>query len=615
MFNVIEKNQKLVRWILIAVIASFVLWGIGSYLGMSGDDGYVAKVGNQKIYQRDIDNAIAQSKDASPDKMQVLFGLINRQLLLQNFADNHMEATTHQLQQQIANIPDFQESGVFNLSKYQEFLNSQTTSASKFQDNMSKQIVLNETVDFFKSAYFTSTMFNQQFAKLLSRSRNVSSYVVDPKQFYSQITIPGADVSNYYQQNIAKFTIPKRAKFQYIVLSSDKVASAITPTDDQINKYIQSHQSELNDKQVDVSHILFTVPAGASNAVVNETKAKAEKVLSLVRANPAKFATYAKQYSQDPGSANKGGDLGFFARGVMVKQFDNVAFNMKPGQISDLVRTQFGFHLLKLNAIHGGDAASAKAKAIAALQKQQAIVVMQKNLEALNDITYNQPNSLDAAAKKFNLTVQTSDWVDFGAKTGAFALPKIQQALFTSDVIDAHHNSAVVDLGSGNYAVYRVTDYHASIVQKLTEVESQITAQLKLQQASSLAYQQGQKDIAELQTGKLSLVFTNPTDVTLLGQDPVISPMTVKQIFGVSISKLPAYTGGVNDKGAFVIYRINSQAVDSKLNSQNVTVIDQINTMNSSLDLGAYLTNLRSKFSVDYKLDRIQQQQAPAQSQ
>lgn len=610
MFNVIEKNQKVVRWILIVVIASFVLWGIGSYLGMSADDGYIAKVGNQKIYQRDIDDAIAQNKDSNPDKMQILYGLINRQLLLQSLSDNYMEATTHQLQQQISAIPEFQESGVFSLNKYKEFLSTQAINANKFQDNMSKQIILNQMVNFFKSSYFTSTVFNQQFSKLLSRSRNVSSYVIDPKQFYAKVDIPNSDISNYYQQNISKFTIPKQAKFQYVILSNDKVAGSIVPTESQINTYIADHKAQLNDTQIDVSHILFTVPSGASSALINETKIRAQKVLAEVRANPAKFAQYAKQYSQDPGSASKGGDLGFFGHGVMVKEFDKVAFNLKPGQISDLVRTQFGFHIIKMNKIQGSSDNEKRATAIAALQKQQAIVVMQKDLEALNDITYNQPNSLDPAAKKFGLTIQMTDWVNFGDTNGAFSAPKIQQALFTQDVIEAHHNSAVVDLGNGSYGVYRVLDYHSSHVESLASVESQITDQLKLQRASSLAYEEGQKDLNMLQAGKISLNFTNPTDVNLLAQDSVISPANIKQIFGVPTNKLPAYTGGVNDKGAFVIYRINSQSIDSKLSTQNSKIIDQFDMMNSSLDLGSYLTNLRSKFSVDYKLDRLSQDKA-----
>ncbi len=174
MFHIVEKNQKLVKGILVAVAATFVMFGVGGYLGMGGDDGYVAKVGSSKIYSGDIDNAIQQQQQGqSQDKMQVLLGLINRQLLLNSFKDNHLSVSDDALQKTIADIPAFQESGVFILSKYQDFLQSRYLSAAKFQDEITQQILLNQMLDFFKNSSINSTVFTNKMVELLSRERSV----------------------------------------------------------------------------------------------------------------------------------------------------------------------------------------------------------------------------------------------------------------------------------------------------------------------------------------------------------------------------------------------------------------------------------------------------------
>lgn len=615
MFNLVEKNQKLVKGIMIAVTATFVVWGIGGYLGMSGDDGYVAKVGSSKIYTNDIDNALEQNPK-NTDKMQVLFGLINRQLLLNNFDRYHMSATQEQMQQEISNMPIFQDNNAFSTKKYHDFLTQRMMSSNQFEGEVSKQILLTQELDFFKGIYFTSSLFNQQFLKLLSRQRNVSSYIIEPSQFYSKINPTDKDVAAYYQQNIAKFTLPEMAKVQYLKLSAEEIAKGITPTDDEINKYITNNQAHLASTQIDVSHILFSVPANASKEQKEAVKAKAQKILTEVRANPAKFAELAKQYSADTVSAAKGGDLGYFGKGVMVKPFENVAFSMKPGQISDLVETQYGYHILKLNNIKGVDNAAIRQEAIATLKKQRSTALIKKQLEQLNDITYSQPTTLDPAAKKLGLSILDSDWVKKGTLTGDFANPKIQQAIFNNDVTLKHNNSEVVDLGNTTYTVYRVTDYKPSKVQLLNEVKAQIIDEIKKNQGSMLAYQEGQKDINLLQSKKLDLAFNNPQNVTLLGQSRDINAMAVKQIFGTSIANLPAYTGNINESGAFVIYKINGENTDPKLITQNQPIINQLEQGSSSLDMGAYLSVLRDSDSVSYKIDRLnQQQQSPQDSQ
>jgi len=604
MFNVVEKNQKLVKGIMIAVTATFVLWGIGGYLGMSNDNTYVAKVGSKKIYPQDIDRAIQQNPQ-NTDKMQILFGLINRQLLLNNIEHYHLVATKDQLQNEIANIPAFQDKGKFSLNKYEAFLNNNFMSATQFQKNVEQQLLLNQILDFFKSADFSSNLFNQKFTTLLSRQRNVSMYIIDPHQFYGQVNVSESQVSDYYTQNIAKFTLPERVKVQYLELDLDDVARNVQVADSEIDKYILEHQAQVSGQQVDASHILFVIPVNADLKTRAEIKARARKVLAQVKANPKQFAELATKYSQDSDSAKNGGELGFFAKGTMAKPFEDAVFKLKPGQISDLVETEYGYHIIKLNQIKGNDPKVIRSTALSQLQKQKAVGILQKELEQLSDITYNQPSSLEPAAKKLGLTIQTSDWINKGEINGNFANPKVQKMIFNSDVIKDHNNSEVVDLDDGTHTVYRVLDYTPSKVESLAIVESTIMDQLKLQQATGMAYQEGQKEIAQLEQGSLQLKFESTQDVNLLAQSPDISSMAVKQIFGVPFAKLPAYTGSIDAQNNFVIYRINHESINQKFNQQGQDVIQQMDTSNAMLDLGAYVGALRSQYSISYRVDRL----------
>ena len=270
-----------------------------------------------------------------------------------------------------------------------------------------------------------------------------------------------------------------------------------------------------------------------------------------------------------------------------------------------MVETQYGFHILKLNDIKANDVAKQKVLVTEQLQKQKATQQLQKMVEQLNEVSYNKPDSLEPAAKLAGLTIQTSDWVNKGAKSGIFASPKLQQAIFSDDVIKSHHNSEVVDNGDGTYILARVTMHTPAKQKSITEVKSQVTDALRAQLASQMASQLGQQDLASLQQGKLKLNFSGDENVTLLGQSKTIDPMAVKQIFAAPTSKFPAYTGALNQAGAFVIYRINSQNINKKLDTQNEQIINQLASQYSMMTLGSYVAALRSQYNVSYKLDRI----------
>lgn len=603
MFGVIEKNQKLVRTILILVTATFVLWGIGGYLGMLSDDGYLAKVGGKKIYQRDLDNAMEQNPQ-NTDKAQVLFGLINRQLLLNNIEDNYMQATNTQLQQQIGSIPAFQKDGKFDLKAYEDYLGNTLQTSSQFQQQVSDQIMLNQMVDFFKSSYFSSKLFRDKLAVLLSRERQVSSYSINSKDFYSKINISDKEVHNYYVANQANFAVPARVKVSYIKLDQNAAANNIKVSESEIKQYIASNSAKLSNQEIDASHILFTVPKDADSAIVQKIKLEAQKVLEQVRAHPDQFAKLAKQYSQDPGSANNGGDLGFFGRGAMVKPFEDAAFGLKVGQVSNLVRTQYGFHIIKLNAIKGGGQ-NLDELAKSQLQKQKAVGQLQKMVNDINDIIYGQPKSLQGVSQRYNLPIQTSDWIVQNQGVGEFANPNLQKAIFNPDAVVQGNNTQLVDVGNSIYIAARVANYEKAYTPTETQLKDKIIEQLKMQQAMQMAAKQGQDEINRLNSGKLKLNFTNVQDVNLLGQNAQINQMMVKQIFAIPANKLPSYTSGVNDQGMFIIYKVISENIDPKLNQQNDKILDQLSDSGSMLDFSVYMQWLRSKYDVTYRLDRL----------
>lgn len=606
MFHIVENNQKLVKGILIAVTGAFVVFGIGNYLDFDSNDGYVAKVGGHKIYSQDIDNATDSSQAQPSSKEQTLAGLVSRQVLLSDFENKKLAITKDQLQAAIMAMPEFQESGTgFSVAKYQAFLHKNLMSANKLEGLITQQELIKNTVGFYKDSFFVSSKYTDGLAHYLAAQRNVASYVVSLDAAAQNVKVSDAEIKDFYQKNQASFTTPEQVKLQYIKLSANDIAKSITVSDDDINKYIAEHGSVTNNAQVDASHILLAFPQNATDAQKAQTKAAAEKVLAEVKANPTQFAELATKYSQDPGSAAKGGELGFFGKGMMVKSFEDKAFSMKKGEISNLVETPYGYHIIKVNAIKGNDVASVRSDAKDAIAKKMAMTSLQKTVDQLNDITYSSANSLDPAAKKLNLSVQTSDYVTKGATSGDFANPKLQTAIFSKDVIQDKHNSEVIDLGNGTYIVARALDYKPSGLKKLDDVKVEITKNLQQQKAATQVNADGAAKLAQVQAGKSTLSFSNAKDLPLMGDKDVSADMT-KQIFSAP-AKFPTYVGGNDAKGNYIIYKINGQSFDKSKEVENQKMVSSFAEQGSNNMLGAYIAELKDKYKVTYNKTAMEQ--------
>lgn len=301
MFNIVEKNQKLVKWILITITLSFVLWGIGSYIAMGTDDGYVAKIGDKKIYSKDVTNALASLNRTTDDKIQVLFGLINRNLLINNINDQHMRATQNQLQNHILSLPFLQESGEFSLIKYKQFLQEHFLSAKQFEEIVQEQILLEQTSSFFKNSYISSNLFKEKLARLLSKERKVSTYSISPLEFYSKVEVTESEAQTYYRQNIATFNLPQQVRLEYINLKPEDVMKDVKITTEQITSYLSSHKDQVSNGSLNPAKALAILRNKEARIVL---KQKSEELSDISFSHPKSLKEAASHFNLTINTSN-----------------------------------------------------------------------------------------------------------------------------------------------------------------------------------------------------------------------------------------------------------------------------------------------------------------------
>src|SRR5256712_10095985 len=250
----------------------------------------------------------------------------------------------------------------------------------------------------------------RQFAQLRAQQREIAEYRIQADAQLAQSKVTAEAVRAFYDGNPARFQVPEEVGVEYLVLSTDALIVSEQVGADEIKAYYESNISKYGEpEQRRASHILIAVKRGADDAEKAKARERAAQILSQVRKSPGSFADLAKKNSGDPGSASQGGDLGFFSRGMMVRPFEDAAFRLKPNQISDLVESDFGFHIIKITGVKAGKMKSFEAARLEIereLKKQRAAKRFAEAAEAFSNLVYEQPESLGPAAERFKLIVQ-----------------------------------------------------------------------------------------------------------------------------------------------------------------------------------------------------------------
>lgn len=615
MLDAIRKHTQgwLAKAILAIITVPFALFGIDSYLNQAGGNVAVATVAGDKISVQEFNNSIEnvrnrlQSEGQKVDaalldspvlKQSVLDGLITRRLVAKEVQHAHFMISDEQLNQHILSMPEFQENGKFSEDLYQKTLQQNKLTAAKFESGIRSDMVTQQARDGVAKLAFAPKAIAEKALQFAFQQREVSTVEVKAADYIKQVTVTPEQVKQYYEQHKDKFKVPEQVKLEFALLSAAGLMSQVSVSDQEVKEFYDANAAKFQgDEQRQASHILINY--GQDKAAA---KAKALDILAQVKKNPKNFEELAIKNSQDTGSATKGGDLGSFGRGAMVKPFEDAVFAMKVDQISDLVESEFGYHIIKLNGITGQsssfDQMKPQIKAELIFQKAQAKYA--ELSEDFSNMVYEQSASLAPVAKKYNLQLQTSAWMSREDGAKYFKSDKLMALAFSDEVLKEKRNSEAVEVSPNNLVSVRVVDYKAAAPRSYDEVKGGIEAVLKLEQAVKLASEKGAATLAKLKAGdtKESLDWISPVTVDRKNAQG-LSNGVMNQVFKINTEKLPAYAGFMDENKAYVIVKVI--AVSSQLGDDDEskkTAASEYEAAVAAEYVSAYAASLRAKESI-----------------
>lgn len=621
MFDIVRNNPKVAQIILALITVPFALWGMESYLRDSGGSGDVATVGGSKISTGEFQQALREQQDRlrpalggrdpamldSPElRRAVLDNLVQRRLLSLHASKSNMSVSNEQLARFIAAVPQLQENGQFSPQRYEALIASQNMSKAMFEYNVRQDMTVQQGIAAVANASLAGKAASDQWVGMQLEEREISEAALRPELFSAQVKVTPEAIKAFYEANLKKFELPEQLRIEYLVLSRDKLGEQITVTDDDIKAWYQSHADRY--KQAEerrASHVLIAANKDAPADQIKAAEAKAADVASQARKAPGDFAKLAKQYSQDPGSAEKGGDLDWFARGAMVKPFEEAVFSLKEGQVSDVVRSDFGFHVIKLTGVRperGRALDEVKGEIAAELKTQAAAKKYLESAEGFSNTVYEQADSLKPAAEKFKLTIQQSDWLVKGsAAQGPLANPKLIAAVFSDDAIKNKRNTEAVEVAPNVLVAAHVLEHKPAAQQSLETVTPTIEKFLTHQEAVKLVAKEGEQRLAQLNKGeKTDVIWSAARTVTRAGA-PNMTPDAVRAVFKADPAKLPAFVGVATPIGysLFRVAKVKPFVAGTEEKPQAQALRAQYARLVAEEELLAWVAALKDKYPVE----------------
>jgi len=568
-------NYKIVRFLFaIFLIIPFGLFGIDYYFRAPVGGDTVASVGRVRIGQQEFDQAIRAQQETyqaqlgrnfDPSLMEnpeirkaVLDRLIAERLLAIGAEKAGVRVSDKQLAERIAAEPAFQEDGKFSKSRYDAIARAQGFSPVGLDERLREDFRLAQ----FRGAIVDTAIVPRAtldgFIRLSEQSREVAVVTLTAESQLPKVKLTDEQVKAWYEARQKEFAVPEQVRVEWVELSPEALAAQAVVSAEDVQKFYETNQPRFMTKEERrASHILVTVKPDATEADVKAAEEKAKGIAERVRKAPATFAEVAKKESQDPGSAVQGGDLGFFGRGAMVKAFEDAVFAAKKDEIVGPVRSEFGFHVIRLTAekpAKGKSLAEATPEIEADLKKSAASRRFAEIAEGLANMVYEQPTSLKPVSDQYKLPIQQSGW--FSRNAGApppLANPKVLAEIFSDNAIKAKRNTAAIEGNPGTVVAARVIEHKPAEQRPLEAVRAVVESRARREEALKLAQAEGEAALKEYQAGK-DAGLKWPAPLAVSRQKPGgLPPPVLDRIFKADAKALPGYAGVQTPSGYSIV--------------------------------------------------------------
>lgn len=521
-----ERAQGWIAWAIVILISiPFALWGIQEYIGV-GAEPVVASVNDNEITERELNRQFQQFRQELRERLgaayrpelfnedslqrQVLEDIIRSDLILQASMEMGLRAGDERVRAAILMEPAFQKGGRFDKETYERMIGYQGMSPAQFEQQVRGSMMKNQLSRVVSASEILTDSELREAVKLRRQQRRFSYFVLPIERFQDQEMVAAAELEAYYQAHQEEFKSPEQVRVEYLGLDQKTVASSSSaaPDDTALEEFYQSRlDSYRTPEQRQARHILVTLDAGAGQEQEDAARQKIQGVHERI-SNGEDFATLAKELSEDPGSAAQGGDLGMFGRGVMDPAFEKAAFGLGQGELSEPVRSAFGFHLIEVSEIQSETVKpfeEVRDELVAVFGADAAEHQYFELAERLGNISYENPDSLVPAADALGLKVETSDWLGRSGGEGIFSNPKVIAAAFNDDVLRQGNNSEIIEIDDkqGQRAVVlRVIEHQEAASKSLEEVEAEIIQSIRDQKARDAAAKAAGELVQRLKDGE-----------------------------------------------------------------------------------------------------------------
>jgi len=409
---------------------------------------------------------------------------------------------------------------------------------------------------------FASRSVVENIIRLNEQQRTVSVHPISFQSFIGQAKVDEDALIKYYNQNMQEFQLGERAMVEYVKFSMDELLAKIDVDTEEVRSYYNEHQAEFGTpEERQVAHILVTSDANGTQMQQEDAKEKAEQLLQQIKKDPSKFTELAKTNSQDPGSAEKGGDLGFIVRGMMVKPFEDAVFALQNDEISELVKSDFGYHIIKLIAVKPSKAIPFEQAANEISRKirgQKALKKYAELAEEFNNTVYEQSDTLKPAAELIGGKVERSEWLTNGTSTGDLWTTNMLQAIFTDEITQGKRNTSAIEVAPNTLVAARVLEYKPTEVQPFAEIKDSIQLKLMHEQAFNMAAEQGKEILKNLQDGDKPKLSWGPVQTITRAKYGSLDAMLVQKIFQSNAQKTPYYIGVEDNAQGYMLVRIDA---------------------------------------------------------